>query len=205
MRDPRLDEDDDHDHETPEPKREEEGVGPRSTLIETRTLLLGQSIDGEGFRRLVESVTLLESVDATKPINVLINTYGGRETHAFAFHDFIRVARAPIRCIASGVAGGVANLVLCAVPKERRFATPNTEFFLHQPASGSMGATSDLQVAAAELLAIRKRVLEVLALACGQSVERLERDTRRKLTLDAEQAVAYGLVSRLIRSREDLG
>ncbi len=207
MRDYRLDDDeDDLDTDTPAPKRDEEAAtGPRNTLIETRTILLGQTVDGEAFRRLVEAITLLEAVDATLPINVVVNTYGGRETHAFAVHDFLRTTRAPVRCIATGVAGGVASLVLCAVPKDRRVCTPNTEFFLHQPASGSMGATSDLQVAAAELLAIRKRVLELLAEASGQSVERVERDTRRKLTLDAEAAVAYGLVGRIVTSRADLG
>jgi ATP-dependent Clp protease protease subunit len=188
----------------PTPKEGDSGVRGFKLLEKTRTLMLGATVDGESVKRLAEGLIILEAMDPDAPVNLIINSYGGHESTAFAAYDLIRYVRPPVRCIATGVAGGVAALVYCAAPKERRFATPSTAFLLHQPFSGSFGAASDIELAAAELAKVRHRVLNVLSEACGQSVERLERDTRRKLTLDTEEARAYGLVGKIITSRSEL-
>lgn len=186
------------------PREAEGGVRGYKLLEKTRTLMLGATVDGESVKRLAEGLIILEAMDPDAPVNLIINSYGGHESSAFAAYDLIRFVRPPIRCIATGVAGGVAALVYCAVPKERRFATPSTAFLLHQPFSGSLGSASDIELAAAELAKVRRRVLEALSSACGQSVDRIERDTRRKLTLDTEEAHAYGLVGKIITGRAEL-
>ena len=197
---------DDEPGESPEgPKAESGGKNFALTqLLKTRTLLLDEAITQESFRKFAEALLLLESVDATLPITLVVNTYGGREASAFATHDLIRCARAPIRTLANGVVGGVATLVYCAVARERRFSTPSSTFLLHQSSGGAGGAASDVEVGAAELQKVKNQVLTRLADAAGQSVERLDRDTRRKLTLDTRGAREYGLVGHIITRRTEL-
>lgn len=209
----RGDDDDDDDTEAPDPdtdeapakKPESEGRGlPPGHILKTRTILLGESLSPETFQQLAEALLVLEADNPTAPVTIVVNTYGGREASAFAAHDLIRATRVPVKVLASGVCGGVANLVYCAVPKERRYSTPSTTFLLHQSYGGSYGAASDVAIAAAELQNVRRQVLTLLSNATGQSVERLDRDTRRKLTLDTPSAANYGIVGRVITARAEL-
>ena len=173
-------------------------------LFTTRTVLLNVPLDESAVRRVAQSLFILSGADSSKPIDLIISSYGGQDASAFALHDLLQFLPAPVRCIATGIVGGVAAVTYCAVPLERRLSLANTKFLLHQPQSGRVGSTADLEVAAHELMRVRDRQHELLAAATQKSVEQIAKDTQRKKWLDVDEAISYGLVSRVIRSRADL-
>ncbi|MFT5431467.1 MAG: ATP-dependent Clp protease protease subunit [Myxococcota bacterium] len=173
-------------------------------LFATRTVLLNSQIDGEAVRRVAQSMLILESADPEAPIDLVVSSYGGSDTAGFALYDLIRFMKAPVRAIASGIVGGIAALVYVAAEKENRLALPNVRFLLHQPQRGSFGATSDLEIAASELMKTQQQIISTLAEATGQSAAQVHKDTHRKLWLDVQEAHEYGLVTRIVTRRAEL-
>jgi ATP-dependent Clp protease protease subunit len=106
--------------------------------------------------------------------------------------------------IGTGWVASAAALIYIAAPKERRFCLPNTRFLLHQPAGGVGGSASDIEIEAREILKMRERLNRLMARETGQTVERIQDDTRRNFWLDAEAAIQYGLVGKIIHSVNDL-
>ena len=174
-------------------------------LFSTRTVLLNVPVDEKAVRRVAQSLFILSGADEKLPIDLIVSSYGGQDASAFALYDLLKFLPAPVRCIATGIVGGVAAVTYCAVPVERRLSLPNTKFLLHQPQSGRVGSTADLEVAAHELMRVRDRQHEILASATGKTVEQIGKDTQRKKWLDVDEAISYGLVSKVLRSRADLG
>jgi ATP-dependent Clp protease protease subunit len=173
-------------------------------LFSTRTVLLNVPLDEKAVRRVSQSLFILSGADAKSPIDLIISSYGGQDASAFALYDLLKFLPTPVRCIATGIVGGVAAVTYCAVPVERRLSLPNTKFLLHQPQSGRVGSTADLEVAAHELMRVRDRQHELLAAATGKTIEQIGTDTQRKKWLDVEEAIEYGLVSRVLNTRADL-
>lgn len=184
--------------------RGEEDTWFNDRLFSTRTVLLNSGIDGEAVRRVAQSLLILQSADPKAPIDLVVSSYGGSDTAGFALYDLIRFIDTPVRCIASGIVGGIAALVYVAAEKSNRLALPNVRFLLHQPQRGSFGATSDLEIAAKELFKTQDSLINTLAEATGQTPEQVKKDTHRKLWLDVEEAREYGLVDRIIRRRDEL-
>ncbi len=173
-------------------------------LFSTRTVLLNVPLDETAVRRVSQSLFILSGADSSLPIDLIISSYGGQDASAFALYDLLKFLPAPVRCIATGIVGGVAAVTYCAVPVERRLSLANTKFLLHQPQSGRVGSTADLEVAAQELMRVRDRQHAILAEATGKSIQDIGKDTQRKKWLDVEEAIEYGLVSRVLSSRADL-
>jgi ATP-dependent Clp protease protease subunit len=106
--------------------------------------------------------------------------------------------------VGSGWVASAGVLIYVAVPRERRLCLPNTRFLLHQPAGGAGGSASDIEIEAKEILRTRDRLNRIFAAATGQPLEKIDQDTHRNFWLDAEAAVKYGLVSRVITRHADL-
>jgi ATP-dependent Clp protease protease subunit len=164
-------------------------------------------ISGEINQQLASHVIAqLIALDAESeaPITVFINSQGGHVESGDTIHDVVRFVRAPVRMIGTGWVASAAALIYIAAPRERRFCLPNTRFLLHQPAGGVGGSASDIEIEAREILKMRERLNRLMARETGQSVERIQDDTRRNFWLDAEAAIEYGLVGRIIHSADDL-
>ncbi|MCA9613619.1 MAG: ATP-dependent Clp protease proteolytic subunit [Polyangiales bacterium] len=174
----------------------------RRTLFETRTVLLFGEIGAE----LAMQVTAqLLALDATSdaPIRLWIHSPGGHVESADTLFDTLRFLRAPVAVLGTGWVASAGALVYCAVPRERRFALPNTRFLLHEPRGGVGGPASDIEVETRQMLVMRARLHTIFAEATGRSVAQIADDTRRDHWLDAEAARDYGLVGRVIRHADE--
>jgi ATP-dependent Clp protease protease subunit len=185
-------------------KGEEPGVAER--LLKTRTVLLSSEVSPTVAQKVIERLLILEADDPDAPITMLVNSPGGEVHSGFAVYDVIRFIRPPVRIVCTGLTASIATIILLAVDKENRVALPNARLLIHQPLfSGEVfGPASDLEITANEILKTKEHINRVIAEATGHSISKVQRDTERDFWLSADEAVAYGLVSRVIKSRADL-
>lgn len=175
-------------------------------LLKTRTVLLSSEVSSATARRVVERLLVLEAEDPEAPITLMLNSPGGEVHSGFGIYDVIRFIRPPVKVVCAGLTASIATIILLAVKKDDRVALPNARLLIHQPLfSGEVyGPASDLEITANEILKSKARINQILADGTGQPLERVQRDTERDFWLSAEEAVEYGLVSRVVTSRNEL-
>ena len=172
-------------------------------LLKARTII----ISGEITQRLAASVMgqlLAMSADSSDPITVYVNSQGGHVEAGDTIHDVIRFIKPDVRMVGTGWVASAGALIFVAVPREQRYCLPNTRFLLHQPAGGSGGTASDIEIEAKEILRMRDRLNRIFSRETGQPLERIEEDTHRNFWLDAAAAVRYGLVGRIVERVTEL-
>lgn len=170
-------------------------------LFRARTVL----VFGEITQALAESVSrelLALAEDGTAPIRVIINSPGGHVESGDTIHDVIRFIQPEVRILGTGWVASAGALIFAAAERSRRVALPNTRFMLHQPSGGVSGQASDVEIEAAQVLAVRARLNAIFARATGQPLERVARDTERNLWMNAEEAKTYGLVGQIVERAE---
>jgi ATP-dependent Clp protease, protease subunit len=181
---------------------------PRSAFLEekafkSRTVLIFGTITdataAEAARRLIAL-----DADSSEPIDVIVSSPGGHLESGDTIHDLVRFIRAPVRMIGTGWVGSAATHVYLAAPRERRFCLPNTRFLIHQPSGGIGGQASDIAIQAQELVRARQRIAELIARETGQPLEKVLNDIERDHWLSARDAIAYGLVGKMIQGRTEL-
>ncbi len=197
---PRFDDEDEDDEETKRPKPVE---ALAEKFLKTRTILLSGEINKDQAERVVRQMLLLESV-SDAPITVFIDSPGGDVDAGFAIFDMIRFINAKVSIVGMGLVASAGALVLLAVPKDRRFGLPNSHYLIHQPLSGIRGVATDIEIHARELEKTRERINRIIAEETGQDLERVGKDTDRDYWMNSEEAVAYGLISKVGSARKDL-
>lgn len=195
--------DDDEEEEKNEDRMEKESFVAMDLLKSERTIVISEPVTPKLTHRILAQLLWLDS-QSEKPIKLYINTPGGSADDGFAIHDLIRFIKAPVINISVGLNASAGSLILLAVPKERRLCLPNSRIMIHQPSGGGRGRVTDLEITAEEILKLRHRANQLIALETGNSLEKVERDTDRDCWLSAEEAKAYGLVSRIIRTLRDI-
>jgi len=196
-----LDDDEDEGSDRPSSAKWTEGM--RERLFRSRTLIISGQVDQKLAAEVMGQLLAMAS-ESDETITVYINSQGGHVESGDTIHDMVRFIKAPVRMVGTGWVASAGALIYVAVPRERRFALPNTRFLLHQPAGGSRGSASDLAIEAKEIVKMRERLNRVFAERTGQSLERIIEDTHRNFWLDAEQAVEYGLAGTIIESVDEL-
>lgn len=190
--------------ENPEVDSVRQGFDPvRDRLLRARTII----ISGEINQRVAASVSaqlLALAADSDADITVFINSQGGHVEAGDTIHDLVRFVKPRVRMIGTGWVASAGALIYVAAPRDQRFCLPNTRFLLHQPSGGSGGTASDIDIEAREILRMRDRLNRIFARETGQQLERIEEDTHRNFWLDAEAALRYGLVGRIIQGVGDL-
>jgi ATP-dependent Clp protease, protease subunit len=144
------------------------------------------------------------AADSDAPITMFVSSPGGHVESGDAVHDMIRFVKAPVTTVGTGWVGSAAAHIFLAPPKERRVCLPNTRFLIHQPAGGSGGKATDIAIQATQILLIRDRIARVIAEQTGQPLEKVARDIDRDFWMNAEEAMAYGIVSRIVNHQADL-
>ena len=145
------------------------------------------------------------SQESDAPITLLISSPGGHVESGDAIHDMIRFVRAPVTIVGTGWVASAGTHIYLSVPKERRLALPNTRFMIHQPAGGAGGQASDIAIQAKEIIRARERIAGTIARETGQPLERVRVDIERDFWMSTAEAIAYGLVSRVVERQVDLG
>jgi len=173
-------------------------------LLETRTVLVCGPVTDDMARDVMAQLLVLDAQSAVKPIRVVINSPGGAVDAGFAIYDTMRFVKAPLFSICAGLAASAATVILLGAAKERRLSLPNTRFLIHQPSTGIQGQASDVAIGAQEILKLRKKVNELLANETGNPVKKIEEDTHRDHWMSADEARAYGLITKIISSSSEL-
>jgi ATP-dependent Clp protease, protease subunit len=198
-----LDDDGEDDEKGRQPDMPMTSGPVQNALFKSRTVLVFGEIDMRLAERVTAQLTAL-AAENDEPIRVIINSPGGHVESGDTIHDMIRFGGPTVKVIGTGwVASAGAHIYLGAL-KENRLCLPNTRFLLHQPAGGARGQASDIEIEANEIIKMRDRVNRMISEETGQTVERITKDTRRNYWMNAEEAIAYGLVSRIIKNTADV-
>ena len=197
----RLDEEDDDKKQIDLPEPQPSQV--QKALFKSRTVLIFGDIDMKMAERVSAQLLALAS-EGDGDIRVLINSPGGHVESGDTIHDMIRFVGPRVKMIGTGwVASAGAHIYLGAV-KENRFCMPNTRFLLHQPLGGVRGQASDISIEAEEIIKMRERLNRIIARETGQPFEKVVSDTERNFWMGAEEAKAYGLVSKVVANASEV-
>ena len=171
--------------------------------FKSRYVLVFGEVDDEvaqaACRRLL---ALAQESDA--PITVLISSPGGHVESGDAIHDVIRFVHAPVTTVGTGWVASAGAHIFLAPPKERRVCLPNTRFMIHQPAGGAGGQATDIAIQAKEIIRMRERIAKVIAKQTGKPLATVLLDIERDYWMNADEAIAYGIASRVIERQADL-
>ncbi|MDR0569191.1 MAG: ATP-dependent Clp protease proteolytic subunit [Spirochaetaceae bacterium] len=192
--------------ENEEEKSEEKGSGGDPFLhkmLKTRTILLSGEIKKDLAERTIRQLLLLEDM-GDEPIRIFIDSPGGDADAGYAIFDMIRFVKPPVWTIGMGLVASAAAIIQLAAPKERRVGLPNSHYLIHQPLSGIRGVATDIEIHARELDKLRDKINRLIAEETGADFARVEKDTDRDFWMTAEEAVRYGLLSRVAVTRNDL-
>ncbi len=172
-----------------------------SRLLKERVVFLVGEVSDHSANLIVAQMLFLESENPDKDIHFYINSPGGSVTAGMAIYDTMQFIKPNVSTLCIGQAASMGAFLLTAGEKGKRFALPNSRVMIHQPLGGFRGQASDIEIHAREILYLKQRLNQMLALHTGQPVETIERDTDRDNFLSAEDAVKYGLVDQVLEKR----
>src|SRR5947209_7819885 len=174
-----------------------------SRLLKENIIFLGTPIDDAVSNLIIAQMLFLEAEDPEKDISIYVNSPGGSITAGLAILDTMRFVKPDIVTICVGQAASMAAVLLAAGTKGKRFSLPNSRIMIHQPSMhGLAGQATEIDIYAREILRMREALNQILADASSQPIERIARDVERDYIMSAEQATEYGLIDRVITSRE---
>jgi ATP-dependent clp protease, proteolytic subunit clpP len=169
-----------------------------SRLLKDRIIFLGEEVNDITAGLVVAQLLFLESEDPGKDINLYINSPGGSVVSGMAIYDTMQYVKCDVSTICMGMAASMGAFLLAGGTKGKRYALPNSEIMIHQPSGGARGQATEIQIAAEQILKSKKKLNEMLAANTGQPLEIIERDTERDYYMSAEEAMAYGIVDKVI-------
>ncbi|MNS41875.1 ATP-dependent Clp protease proteolytic subunit precursor [compost metagenome] len=172
-----------------------------SRLLKERIIFLGTPIDDTIASLVIAQLLFLEAEDPEKDIMVYINSPGGVVTAGLAIYDTMQYIKPDVSTICLGQAASMGAFLLAAGAPGKRIALPNARIMIHQPLGGAQGQATDIEIQAQEILRMKKRLNELLAIHTGQSIEKLEKDTDRDFFMAPSDAKAYGLIDQVLTPR----
>ena len=172
-----------------------------SRLLKDRIIFLSDEVNDVTASLVVAQMLFLESEDPNKDINFYINSPGGSVTAGFAIYDTMRYIKCDVSTICVGLAASMGAFLLAGGTKGKRMALPNAEIMIHQPAGGARGQATEIQIVAENILKTKKKLNEMLAANTGKPIEVIEKDTDRDNYMSAEEALAYGIIDKVIEHR----
>ncbi|MEI6222282.1 MAG: ATP-dependent Clp endopeptidase proteolytic subunit ClpP [bacterium] len=172
-----------------------------SRLLKERIIFLGGPVNDQVSSLIVAQLLFLESEDADKEINLYINSPGGVVTAGLAIYDTMQYIKCPVQTTCIGEAASMGAVLLTAGEKGKRFILPNAKVMIHQPLGGAQGQISDLEIAAKEGLKVRDNLNGILVKHTGQDLKKIENDTDRNYFMNAQEALEYGIVDKIIDKR----
>ena len=169
-----------------------------SRLLEDRIVFISGEIDDASANTIVAELIYLEAKNPDKDICVYINSPGGSVTAGMAIYDTMKYVKCDVSTICIGLAASMGAFLLAAGTKGKRFCLPNSEVMIHQPLGGAQGQASDIEITAKHIIKTKKKMIEMLSENTGQSKEKVAKDVDRDYYMTADEAVAYGIVDKVI-------
>lgn len=182
---------------------ENDGRGERSydiysRLLKDRIIFLGGEVEDNIANSIIAQLLFLDAQDKEKDIVMYINSPGGVVTAGLAIYDTMRHIKADVSTVCIGQAASMGAVLLAAGAKGKRYSLPNSRVMIHQPSGGARGQATDIQIQAKEIEKIKKTLNEILSEATGKSVEEIYKDTERDNFMSAEEALAYGIIDKIL-------
>ena len=172
-----------------------------SRLLKDRIIFLGEEVNETTASLVVAQLLFLESEDSTKDISLYINSPGGSVTAGMAIYDTMQYIKCDVSTICIGMAASMGAFLLAGGTKGKRYALPNAEIMIHQPLGGAQGQATEIEIAAKHILKTKQKLNQMIADNCGKSIEEVAKDTERDNWMSAEEAVAYGLIDKIVEKR----
>lgn len=187
---------------------EKSGHGERaydiySRLLKDRIIFIGTAIDDNVANVIIAQLLFLQSEDATKDINIYVNSPGGSVTAGLAIYDTIQFIKPDVCTYCIGQAASMGAVLLAAGTKGKRFSLPYSRIMIHQPWGGAQGTASDISIQAKEILRMKEELTKLLARHTGQTFEKVVQDSDRDFFMSAEEAKSYGLVDEVLYTVKD--
>ncbi len=173
-----------------------------SRLLKDRIIFLGGAIDDHVANIVIAQMLFLESEDPEKDIHMYVNSPGGHVTAGMAIYDTMQYVKCPVSTLCFGQAASMGAVLLAAGETGKRFALPHSRILLHQPMGGFQGQATDIDIHAREIIRMREELEEILVKHTGQKMEQIHKDTERDFFMSGEQGVEYGIIDKVITSRE---
>ena len=173
-----------------------------SRLLKERIIFLGEEVTDVTASLIVSQLLFLESEDPEKDISLYINSPGGSVTAGMAIYDTMQYVKCVVSTMCMGMAASMGAFLLAGGTKGKRFALPNAEIMIHQPSGGAQGQATEIEIAAEHILKTKKRLNTILSENTGQPYETIAKDTDRDNWLSAQEAVAYGLIDKVVEKRQ---
>lgn len=173
-----------------------------SRLLKDRIIFMGETVEDSMANTIIAQMLFLESEDPDKDINLYLNSPGGVTTSGLAIYDTMQYIRPDIATICVGQSASLAALLLAAGTKGKRYALPNSRVMIHQPLGGMQGQATDIDIHAKEMLKTRDTLNRILAKHTGQDIKKIQRDTERDFFMSSDEAKEYGIVDKVITTRE---
>ncbi len=174
-----------------------------SRLLKDNVIFLGSAIDDQTASLVIAQMLFLEAEKPEKDIYLYINTPGGSITAGLAIYDTMQYVKPDVATIALGQAASMGAVLLAGGAKNKRFALPHSRVLMHQPLmAGLQGQATDIDIHAKDIMQLRKRLNEILAQHTGQEIAKINDDTERDFILEADAALEYGLIDKILVSRE---
>ncbi len=178
--------------------REERAMDIYSRLLKDRIIFLGTQVNDQVANLLVAQLLYLQFEDPKSDIHMYINSPGGSVTAGLAIYDTMQYISCDVATYCMGQAASMGAMLLTAGAAGKRYALPNSRIMIHQPLAGMEGTATDLEIHAKEVIKMKRKLNEMLLKHTGQTLDAIERDTDRDNFMSAEEAVAYGLVDRVL-------
>ena len=196
--------DDDEDNDEPVEKSNSPSIDPLAgRMLKTRTILISGEINKELAEKTIRQLLLLEDMN-NEPIRIFIDSPGGDADAGYAIFDMIRFVKPEVWTIGMGLVASAAAIIQLAAPRERRVGLPNSHYLIHQPLSGIRGVATDIEIHAKELEKLREKINNLIAQETGTPAAQVEKDTDRDYWMSADEAVKYGLISKVVTNRDEI-
>lgn len=182
--------------------RQERAWDIYSRLLKDRIVFIGTPIDDFVANSVIAQLLFLQMEDPKKDINLYINSPGGSITDGMAIYDTMQMLSCDVVTYCIGLAASMGTVLLAAGTPEKRYALPNSRIMIHQPMGGAGGQTSDISIAAREIVRWREKINEVLAEHSGQPVDKIREDSDRDFYMTAEEAKEYGVVDAVFNKKQ---
>ncbi|AEA33430.1 ATP-dependent Clp endopeptidase proteolytic subunit ClpP [Hippea maritima] len=174
-----------------------------SRLLKDRIIMLNGEINDDVSNVIVSQLLFLESEDPEKDIFLYINSPGGSVTAGLAIYDTMQYIKCDVTTICIGSAASMGALLLASGTKGKRYSLPHSRIMIHQPLGGISGQATEIEIHAKEILRLKKLLNEILAKHTGKRLKTIEKDTERDYFMDTKEALAYGIIDKIIYSREE--
>jgi len=172
-----------------------------SRLLNDRIIFLSEEVNDHTASLVVAQLLYLEAQDPDKDIHFYINSPGGSITSGMAVYDTMQYIKSDVSTICIGLAASMGAFLLAAGAKGKRFALPNSEIMIHQPAGGTQGQATDIKIQAERIIRVKHKLNRILSEKTGKPIEVVERDTERDHFMTSEEALNYGLIDKVIEKR----